>query len=402
MGDDHGLPPNQDPVSWSYGLAMTNVFNMCPIFRRDHTCNPFLKRECPVHATLDGSVKLTKKGPAHHEFVDNIIASDAILKLRLAARSGRPFMLAVGFRRPHPDFRFPAPFLQFYPDAEDFPAAKHQVPDRSIPAISQRYLRSSLDNYTETNLRRYRLHYAATVSWVDSQFGRVVNELEALGLAQKTVVVVHADHGFSLGEQGQFEKFTTSEIGARVPLMIRDPSVPPAISDAVVELVDVMPTVMDLAGVPDLRGEALDGTSLRPLLNGDENGFGRLAFTMCARCPNHNRPSVNASEWGLSNHCLFKDRTMFSFMGLSIRTDRWRYTEWLWWDGAKEQPHWERPAAATELYDHLRDDGSDFDVMETHNLAGGPLHTGLIAEFSALLRRHYESFFAYKGPTALV
>jgi len=245
----------------------------------------------------------------------------------------------------------------------------------------------------DTSARRFRLYYAATISWVDTQLGRVLDELSATGLSNDTIVVMHSDHGWSLGEQGEWQKFTNFELGARVPLVVRDPLKPAAVSDVVVELVDVMPTLMDLAGVPKsaLGDEILDGSSLRPFLGGEGRNDVRVALSLYARCPNGNHPSSNPRDWWKNSTCLFIDRTLYSFVGLSLRTDRWRYTEWLWWNGARERPHWDREPAAVELYDHLGDRGLDFDAFETENLAGNASHAEEAQELAALLRKLYST-----------
>merc|ERR1712217_55143 len=163
------------------------------------------------------------------------------------------------------------------------------------------------------------------------------------------------------------------------------------ISDEVVELVDVMPTLMDLAGVPNSIlnvGETLDGTSLRPLLGGSTSSS-RVGLSLYPRCPNNNSPDADPKNWWKHNSCLFTDRTLYSFIGLSIRTQRWRYTEWRWWDGPLEQPNWKVDPVAVELYDHLDDDGTDFDEFENVNLANNTSYKKIVGAMSALLQTSY-------------
>lgn len=389
-----GMPPNQDPLSWTPGLSMSQVNSAAPMDDKAHTCHVYPNMStCPVVANQQGTPMYTKTHMNDGEFEDKIIANDAILKMRLAATFARPFMLAVGFRKPHLTFRFPAPFLNYYPTLADVPIAKHPTMDASIPPIAHQDTAnpggSPWQPIDENNARRFRLYYAATITWVDSQFGRVLDELESLGLVNNTVIVMHSDHGWSLGEQGEWQKFTNFELGARVPLVIRDPLRPAGVSDAVVELVDVMPTLMDLAGVPSdvVRGETLEGSSLTPLLDGGESG--RVALSLYPRCPNKNVPSDDPQEWWKQNECLLIDRTEYSFMGLSLRSNRWRYTEWLRWDGWTETPHWNEGPVAVELYDHFGDDGSDFDAFENENLAQSPVFAPVASQLATLLRSAY-------------
>eukprot|EP00929_Paragymnodinium_shiwhaense_P006604 TRINITY_DN11036_c1_g1_i1.p1 TRINITY_DN11036_c1_g1~~TRINITY_DN11036_c1_g1_i1.p1 ORF type:complete len:764 (-),score=41.93 TRINITY_DN11036_c1_g1_i1:511-2469(-) len=403
--DGKGLPPNQDPPSWTVGLSMSQVSAVAPMNDPVHSCDVEANfSSCPVDATLEGNLNKVKTTENDGEFEDKIIANDAILKLRLAAsvrkQSGQPFFLAVGFRKPHLSFRFPAPFLQWYPNVTDVPLAKYPELDASIPPIAHYDAHSSASAPGQqpwtpleaSRARQFRLYYAATISWADSQLGRVLDELDRLGLRNDTIIVMHSDHGYSLGEQGEWQKFTNFELGTRVPLVVHDPSKEPSVSDAVVELVDVMPTLMDLAQVPIevLGDESLEGRSLRPLL-GNNKSSGRPALSLYPRCPNRNHPASDPQDWWKENSCLFLDRTLWSVMGLSLRTERWRYTEWLWWDGAREQPGWRYGPVAKELYDHLTDDGHDFDKSEPHNLAEQPLHASIVSELAALLRKSYPS-----------
>lgn len=255
----------------------------------------------------DGTLLRNKTSENDGEFEDRIIASDAIAKLRLAYRvqaahpiSPRPFYLAVGFRKPHLCFRFPEPMLRLYPSRlDDVPLPAARSLDPSIPRIAHRdcvysdYGPGSPSPETPLDAeatRRFRLYYAATISWVDSQLGkksaprfwrgensppithllrqhppqnihflplaslpmplvmllcrslaaslpidlsslsrmegRLLDELHALALAASTVIALHSDHGWSLGEQGEWQKFSNFENGARVPLVVVAPGKP--------------------------------------------------------------------------------------------------------------------------------------------------------------------------------
>jgi arylsulfatase A-like enzyme len=161
--------------------------------------------------------------------------------------------------------------------------------------------------------------YDAAVSYVDAQIGRVLLELNRLGLRGRTIVVLCGDHGWHLGEQGLWGKQTNFEVAARTPLIISAPrqAGPGAKTDALVELVDIYPTLAELCGLPKPAG--LDGTSLAPVLNAPGQPFKKAAFTQYPRGP---------------------------FMGRSMRTDRYRYTEWA------------KPGSSVvgiELYDHQND-----------------------------------------------
>ena len=196
-----------------------------------------------------------------------------LLRLRQAAANraatGQPFFLAVGFRKPHLPFRHPSFYDALYPAAADVPLAAHKTLPAGVPPLAFHQTSLAADPYAplpDAEAGTLRRDYYASISWTDSQIGRVLDELHAQGLDNDTAVIFHADHGFSLGESGEWEKFTVWEAGTRVPLLIRAPwlAAGGAVSGEIAELVDVFPTLTDLAGLPTPPG--LDGASLVPAL----------------------------------------------------------------------------------------------------------------------------------------
>lgn len=154
------------------------------------------------------------------------------------------------------------------------------------------------------------------------------------------------------------------------------------------ELVDLFPTITDLVGVPLPQGEALDGQSLAGVIAGSSAPLARqYALSVYPRCPaNENDPSNYWQE----NDCLMVERSAFFSLGISIRTPRWRYTEWARWNGTKLAPEWDAPLLGAELYDHLGDDGTSFDApFEVVNLADDPAQQSTRASLSTLLRAAY-------------
>lgn len=142
------------------------------------------------------------------------------------------------------------------------------------------------------------------MSWIDHQLGRLLGELKASGLENDTLVVLHSDHGWSLGEVGQYEKFTCTETGTRVPLFVRTPWLPGTANrtlDTLVELVDVYPSVSELAGIDLPPGEALDGQSFAPLLA--EPGVEgpreeqEWALSVFPRCPSNASVAWKVRGW---------------------------------------------------------------------------------------------------------
>jgi hypothetical protein len=244
-----GMPPLNDPPAWTPGCSMQDVDSdaymwPCTTPVVDGQQRQGVAQGCAINASLQGDVAVGEKPLA-----DKIVADDALTKLELAAAglhdTGRPFLLAAGFRKPHMSWRFPKPFLDFYPDADQIQVAAHPTQDYSIPPIAHRdpTLQSSPYLAMDTALAQTnRLFYYAAISWVDSQIGRVLNKLEELGLANETLTILHSDHGWSLGESGQWQKFTNYENGARVPLIVRAPWIQTSIgrkTRVLAELVDV-------------------------------------------------------------------------------------------------------------------------------------------------------------------
>ena len=146
-------------------------------------------------------------------------------------------------------WRFPAPYTKFYPDIGQIKLAVHPTMDETVPSIAHHtpdlQFQEGGNPYKKMNdtlAQHDRLYYYSAVSWTDSRIGVVLTELDALGLTDDTLVVMHSDHGWNLGEHGQWQKFTNWETGVRVPLLIRAPWIPNSAgktSDTLAELVDV-------------------------------------------------------------------------------------------------------------------------------------------------------------------
>jgi len=209
-------------------------------------------------------------------------------------------------------------------------------------ALTTRPLNYGLD---EEKLRRFKRAYLASISFVDAQIGKVLDALDRLKLTENTVVVLFGDHGWCLGEHGQWQKQLLFEESARVPLIIALPNAPATgPSPRIVELVDLYPTLADLCALgPEAR---LEGTSLRPLLINPKAHWAAPAVTQQVR--NENGTPL---------------------MGYSVRTERWRYTEW---DGG---------AAGSELYDELED------PHEWQNLANDPRYARTRIDLKKLMPR---------------
>jgi len=289
---------------------------------------------------------------ADEEQTDGKVAAETIRLLE--QHKDKPFFIAAGFYRPHvPDIA-----TQKYFDL--YPLEKVTLPKEppehiaNIPPIA---LTCKPLNYgvEEEKLRIFKRAYFASISFVDAQVGKVLEALDRLGLADNTIIVMFGDHGWSLGEHGQWQKQLLFEESARVPFMI---ALPKAKAKGVcarpVELVDIYPTLADLCGLKPPAN--LEGTSLRPLLENPKARWTHPAITQQVRQ---------------------KDEKQI--MGYSVRTERWRYTEW---DGGK---------AGAELYDH------NSDPHEWHNLATDAKKAGTIAELKKLLTKALTDEIPSKG-----
>ena len=215
------------------------------------------------------------------------------------------------------------------------------------------------------------------MAFMDAEIGRVLAELDALYFTQSTLVVLHGDHGWGLGEGNFWQKFSNMEHSASVPLLVRAPWLGAAAAGRVVpdlvELVDLFPTMASLAlpaGASSVapvyaNGTALplDGVDFSPLMTatmGGAAGGGKpYAFSQFPRCDGGD-PTVAAK-----NYCKSTHNKNIDFMGYSIRGARFRYTAWLPWDGDRLKGKWDEkaPWEGEELYDHDGDDGSSFDAF---------------------------------------
>ena len=224
------------------------------------------------------------------------------------ANDKQPFFLGVGFRKPHLPFCAPKKYWDLY-DRTKIPLPYPYLP-KNAPEIA----------FTKWNeMRKYSdipdvgpcdeaktielIHgYYACVSFTDAQVGKLLQELEDLGLRKDTIVILWGDHGWKLGEYSMWAKHTNFELDTHAPMIISDPDYPKAIrTDALTEFVDIYPTLAELCGLPIPDG--LEGVSVVPLLEEPKKKWKSAAFSQYPRPKN--------------------------IMGYSIRTDQYRYTEWI-------------------------------------------------------------------------
>jgi uncharacterized sulfatase len=285
---------------------------------------------------------------------DGKIAAQAISFLQ--QKREQPFFLAVGFFRPHTPYVAPKPYFQSYPK-DKVELVPDPAADRATkPAVA--LSNTAVANYgmTEETQRTAKQAYLASMTFMDAQFGLVLAELKKQGLDKDTIVVFISDHGYNLGEHGLWQKRSLYEDSARVPFIIRDPGNPAngRATKRVAELVDLYPTVADLCDLkPDKRAQ---GKSLRPVLERPDALWNHAAYTQV------DFGAINAGG-------KKKTATPERKVGRSVRTERYRYTEW------------NEGRLGVELYDH------DADPKELKNLAADPAYASVVTALKATLAK---------------
>jgi iduronate 2-sulfatase len=255
---------------------------------------------------------------------DGLITNAALERLRKLQKNSDspPFFLAVGFCKPHLPFVAPKKYWDLY-DPEKLPPVKITEPPKGAPEFAIQVGAAEVNQYVRENrgpaspeeTKQLRHGYAACVSYIDAQVGRLLDELDSNGIRDKTIVVLWSDHGYKLGDFGSWAKHTNFEIDTRVPLIISAPGLAKnSKCDSVVELVDLHPTLSELAGLPVHAG--VEGESFAENVANPSTPGQKTAFSQYPRG---------------------------GYMGYTVRTATHRYTEW-------HNPKEEVRVVARELY----------------------------------------------------
>lgn len=387
------LPPNFDGNnSWSEELPFIDTYETqefdCDTDEFDSD-NELTEYVCP--STI-----------SYTNFPDYMNLVNMTEKLEYAVNKrnvfGQPFFLAYGIHKPHLPFHFPKSFgdtqiWDAYGPTVNISLPKREAFPLNMPPIAYSF---GLDSRSEINVfgqtvmlpgmelgcpsstcgvtlsanitQIMRKGYYSALSFADYMLGQFLAEVDKYpGLREETVIVVMGDHGFHLGEQNTWGKATNFEISTRIPLFIQAPAQTLGrTSDAIVEAIDVYPTIVSLSGLtPDTD---LDGTDLSPIVLGQETTTNKLvdaAFSVFPRC------STISEAWSDQTSCTGFQRDQFVLMGLSVRTNDWRCTNWFDWDPVDLRPMVEAEPLAREFYVYVDDDAFDVDAFESENLAGG-------------------------------
>ena len=270
----------------------------------------------------------------------------------LAENRDKPFFIAAGFHKPHQPWVGPASFFAQHPvDEIELPTTpRGDAGDIPAPAFE---VRQDDADHSERQKKQAIAAYHAMVTMTDSYVGQLLDALELLELADSTIVVFTSDHGFQLDEHGGlWRKSVQFEESTRVPLIVRLPDGRNArrVATGLVELVDLYPTFVDLAGLPDPE-HALEGTSFGPLLDEPDRPWKSAAFSESRR---------------------------EGFHGRTLREERYRYTEWTPLPGTEGE-------TLRELYD------LEEDPFEHRNLAASGSHEAVVADLSRRLAAGWQA-----------
>ena len=331
---------------------------------------PWQAPKAPTYALLktpkvkDEDKPKKKEGPPFESadvpdsfFKDGMVADLAVNTLRDLGKKPDPFFFAVGFAKPHLPFVSPKRYWDLYDPAQiklaPNPFHPKDAPEYALTNSNElrNYVGMPAEGPIPDNLARQLKHgYYAAVSYTDAQIGKVLDELDRLGLRKNTIIVLWGDHGWKLGEHGEWCKHSNVENDTNAPLIVSVPGMKNAgkHTNALVEFVDVYPTLSELAGMP-LPGH-LEGTSFKPLLDDPNRSWKTAAFSQYPR-----------QGW----------------MGYSMRTDRYRFTVWV---GRKDHSK----VDAIELYDHQTD------PQQNTNIAKLPANAELVKRLMEQWRQGWQ------------
>ncbi|WP_117883654.1 sulfatase [Aureibaculum luteum] len=333
------------------------------------------------------------KGPAYEKadvldtfYEDGYNAELAIVTLKdmLAENPDKPFFLGMGMKKPHLDWLAPKKYWDMYNPDDIKLATQTSGPEDGAAMglhpsfeLRARYGIPKKGPISDEMARTLKHAYLASVSYVDAQIGKMINALDEAGVRDNTIIIVWSDHGWHLGDMGIWGKATNYEIATRVPLIIWTPdmskSVRGAKSNALVELVDIYPTITELAGLP--LPEHLEGQSFVPLLTNPNKEWKPAAFTQFptpalrewAANPlskgmreTYFGPLIEEVEGKIKKQQGDKwDRDLFEnyLMGYTMRTEQYRFMVWRDYRDPAAEP------VFFELYDHKNDPN------ETKNIA---------------------------------
>lgn len=379
MGKVYHGARNNDPISWTIPFMEDKEFDYAEGF--SYPANG--KYQAPeIHEAIKGAkkqklnwketnkyLKSKNMSPSvecmdipDHAYEDGALALQAIKTMDELKDGDEPFFLALGFHKPHLPFSVPKKYWDMY-DRNEVPLAPHREEVENAPGLAY-HSWGELRNYSDIpqqgplsmEKEREVIHgYWASVSYVDAQLGLVLDHLKATGLDKNTMIVLWGDHGWHLGDHGQWCKHSNFEQATKAPLMFYVPGMAKGKNAyTMAEFVDIYPTILD---VLDIDGpDVLEGNSLKPAIKKPKTEVKDRAFSQFTRGP--------------------------KVMGYTMRTSRYRVTLWLSGE-FYEGPIVDDPKViAQELYDYQEDPN------ETRSLAKDPEYAAVFEELKAELLAH--------------
>ncbi len=290
---------------------------------------------------------------AYHDGKD---AEAGIRALNRLKDTGNPFFLALGFHKPHLPFNAPKKYWDMY-NRDEIPLAPNNFEPEGVTEYSltsfgelRTYFGMPPEGPVSDDQARQLIHgYYACVSYMDAQLGLVLAELDRLGLRENTAVILWGDHGWKLGEHASWCKHTNFDIDAHAPLVFSPPDMKGAAkrTRALTEFVDMYPSLCEICDLP--VPDHLEGRSFLPLLEDPDQAWKSAAFSQYPRK---------------------------GIMGYTMRTDRFRYTEWQSRDSGEVQ--------ARELYDH------ESDSQENINAVDNPEYATHLPELEAMMKKGWK------------
>lgn len=298
----------------------------------------------PARIWLNADVRPSAR--YEEESLGTYLAQQAVDFLR--ENQDDPFCLWVSFYEPHSPFNFPIEY-----------AGRYQPDDMPLPPVGpedKRWIPAEFRDLSEADMRGIVAAYYTSVEYMDANVGRVLDALEQLGLDENTLVVYVGDHGYLLGHHGRFEKHMMWEEAVRAPLVMRAPGLEPGVSDALVEFIDLVPTILDVLDAEPMP--STQGQSLAPLLNGTVDRHRDVVF----------------SEFLPDNKAM-------------VRTERWKY---IFTTGQRDLGMGYATGLGPSGIDHRLYDMTA-DPHEMNNVAGDPQYSGVV---TALQLKMLERFLA--------
>jgi arylsulfatase A-like enzyme len=314
-------------------------------------------------------------------YQDGAIVNSGIELMKEAKNNGKPFFLAVGFKRPHLPFNAPTKYWDMYDESKvplaefqqkvlgGYKKAYHSSPELrtyNIPGYTyeiEQGLVKIPEKYQRTLIHGY---YAAT-TYIDAQVGKLMAELKKQGLDKNTIVILWGDHGWHLGDHSLWNKHSDFEQATRSPMIIMDPSIGKKITVTTpTEFVDIYPTLCDLAGIDAPNN--LAGTTLKPLIDGSKTRVKKYAVS---------------------------EITRGKIIGYTLRYDRYRLTTWVGNNPRYAKKLNKNNILAEELYDYKTD------PLETVNLAKDPKYKDIIKELRKDFIDYFNNANQFKGDVVM-